>query len=413
MKNKIVTLLALITTAICIGSVSARANQTQPGLSPFTTNPANLSDLERLGKDIFEDASLSEPPGVACISCHKPETAFQSNNNSPIRAVAQGSRHGHFGKRNVPTIAYAVFSPLFGFGTEKNEGGEIEHPPSGGQFLDGRAADLSAQVEGPLLDADEMNNPSKAAVVNKVRQRPYAQQVRTLFGDKVFDDPNNAFTKIASSVAAFESTRAFHPFSSKFDAVLRGKAAFTATEKKGFALFKNPQKGNCIACHVGKEDSKNPSDWLFTDFTYDTVGVPRNPTIPYNADHGYYDLGLCRQTGIEQKAPAGVDTQTMCGAFKVPTLRNVALTAPYMHNGAFDSLRQVVSFYATRDTSPEAWYPKNPDGSVDKFDDLPKQFRTNVNTSEAPYDRKVGETPRLNDDEIDAIVAFLKTLTDE
>ena len=97
----------------------------------------------------------------------------------------------------------------------------------------------------------------------------------------------------------------------------------------------------------------------------------------------------------------------------MPTLRNVALTAPYLHNGALATLRDAVAFYATRDTNPERWYPKGADGKVAKFNDLPPQYHGNVNVKEVPYDRKPGQKPRLSDAEIDALVAFLQTLTDK
>ena len=164
---------------------------------------------------------------------------------------------------------------------------------------------------------------------------------------------------------------------------------------------------------MGDEKSHNPRDWLFTDFTYDTLGAPRNMAIPQNADANYFDLGLCKQPGIEKLLPKGVTRESLCGSFKVPTLRNIALTAPYMHNGHFARLRDVVDFYVTRDTAPARWYAKSADGTVHKFDDLPAQYHENVNVKEVPYDRKLGEQPRLNEAEIDDLTAFLNTLTDE
>ncbi len=106
------------------------------------------------------------------------------------------------------------------------------------------------------------------------------------------------------------------------------------------------------------------------------------------------------------------DRNDLCGAFKVPTLRNVALRKRFFHNGAFDSLEQVVRFYVQRDTNPELWYPADAAGNVDKFNDLPASLRANVNTTEVPYDRKRGEAPRLNEEEIQDLVAFLRTLSD-
>jgi cytochrome c peroxidase len=380
---------------------------------PQAKDEIALTPLELLGKRVFFDTALSEPRGVACVSCHDPAKAFQSDNGSPIAAVARGSRPDALGKRNTPSLMYASFSPPFSFADKKDEKtGKVEQVPIGGQFLDGRADDLLRQFEGPLTDPREMNSPSKRLVVEKVRDGAYAELARRVYGENVFSNLDSAFDKLAQAVVVFESSDRFHPFASKFDDYLRGRAKLTPVEARGFALFKDPQKGNCVACHVGKEDSRDPKDWIFTDFSYDALGPRRNMDIPDNKKADFVDLGLCRREGLETIAPKGFEVDSLCGAFKAPTLRNIAITAPYLHNGVFKNLRDVVAFYATRDTNPERWYPRKPDGSVAKFDDLPKKFRANVNVKEVPYDRKPGQKPRLSDDEIDAIVAFLGTLTD-
>lgn len=376
------------------------------GAPPPAADEAGLTPRERLGKRIFEDRSLSRPAGVSCASCHDAATAFQGVNGSPVPAVARGSLPASLGKRNTPTIMYASFAPPFGFIDDKDEAtGKVEKIPAGGQFLDGRAADLLAQFSGPLLDPLEMNAPSRAFAVAAIRDGAYAPLAREVYGDKLFDDTDAAFEKLAQAVVAYESSARFHPFASKFDDYLRGAAKLTPLERKGFALFKDPKKGNCLACHAGKEESRNPQDWLFTDFTYDALGGPKNPAIAATATTP--DLGLCKRPGLDKVAPAGFDAASVCGAFKVPTLRNIAVTGPYLHNGAFTKLRDVVAFYATRDTDPARWFPKG-----EKFDDLPADYRGNVNTSEAPYDRKPGQKPRLSEKDVDAITAFLETLTD-
>ncbi len=381
--------------------------------SPFDTDEASLNEKQLIGKRLFEDANLSEPAGISCASCHEASQAYQGNNGSRIPAVAKGSLEDKFGTRNVPTAAYAMMSPTFHFSKEKNEEGRVEWKAIGGQFLDGRAANLREQAEGPFLNPKEMNNASRKMVIDKVQAASYAPLLKKAYGKHVFDNPDKAMFAVKSAIAAFEKTHAFAPFSSKFDRVLKGKDTFTPEEAKGFELFKDPQKGNCIACHVGDPKSANPRDWLFTDYSYDNLGLPRNPDIPENANADFFDLGLCNQDGIAKKAPKGLDIDGLCGAFKVPTLRDIALTPPYGHNGVFKTLRDIVKFYATRDTNPEEWYPKSADGTVAKFNDLPSQYVENVNTKEVPLDRKAGEQPRLNDQEVDAIVAFLNTLTDE
>ena len=380
--------------------------------TPIAEDERSLSPLELLGKRVFEDVNLSEPRGQACASCHEPGKAFQGNFASPIAALARGAVAGRFGNRNTPSLSYMSFSPAFGFVEKKDESGKVEMIPAGGQFWDGRAKNLKAQFEGPLLNPVEMNNPSKHEAVQRIKSGAYASLVATLFGADVFAKPDEAFDKIADAVVAFESTERFHPFASRFDLYLQGKEKLSRQELRGFALFKDPKKGNCLACHAGKEDSKNPKDWLFTDFSYDNLGLPRNKLIPANAKAEEFDLGLCKQAGLAALAPKDTKIDNYCGAFKVPTLRNVAITGPYMHNGVFTSLRDAVKFYATRDTNPENWYGKGADGKVQKFDDLPAQYHDNVNVKEAPYDRKPGQKPRLNDRDIDALVAFLGTLTD-
>lgn len=378
----------------------------------IATQPNQLSGITKLGEFIFNDTNLSEPKGQACVSCHDPKLKRQGNNGSSISAVATGSRPAVFGNRNVPTIMYAYDILPFHFAEVRGKDRTIEYVPMGGLFWDGRADSLTEQARGPMLNHLEMNNPDVETIVAKVKSSAYAPLMREVFGAKVFDIPAKAMEKITEAIAIYERTSEFSPFSSRFDEYLRGHLHLNSLEAKGFELFKNPQKGNCIACHVGKEDSYRPEDWLFTDFSYDVLGAPRNPSIPKNADAQFYDLGLCKQPGIENKLPKGFDINSLCGAFKVPTLRNIAVTAPYFHNGSATSLRDAVEFYVTRDVNPERWYPKNASGEVDIFNDLPKQYHKNVNTAEIPYDIKKGGVARLSAGEIDAVVAFLNTLTD-
>ena len=384
--------LVLVGVALFAGCDSAQSRDTS---------------LQSLGRALFEDQGLSNPPGQSCASCHLAKRAFSGDG-----VVAKGADPAKLGTRNVPTLMYSAFSPRFSFVGEKNDKGEIEHTPTGGQFWDGRSDSLNDQVLGPLLNPLEMANKDVAAVAAKLLQSSARKSYEQHFGAPEKQTPETVVANLARAIAAFERSVVFAPFSSKFDDVLRGHARFTAEEAKGFDLFKDPEKGNCLGCHVGDVKSRKPSDWLFTDFTYDNLGLLRNKAIPANAESSHYDLGLCQRDGIAKIVPSDVTPQSLCGAFKVPTLRNVAVTAPYFHNGGFTDLREAVRFYVTRDTNPERWYPKSADGAVQKFDDLNEADKANVNTSEVPYDRKPGEAPRLNDAEIDALVAFLQTLTD-
>jgi cytochrome c peroxidase len=371
-----------------------------------------LSDLELLGKRIFEDRDLSEPAGVACASCHDRKRAYQGDNRSPIRGVAVGSRSGAYGNRKPPTIMYMSFSPDFGF-AKVAEGGKEKLEARGGQFWDGRAANLAAQPSVPLTNPLEMNNPSVEAVAEKVKAASYAPMMTAVFGPDALADPKAAFERVTQALSAYESSELLAPFSSRFDDHLRGAEPLTPQEARGLALFIDPQRGNCVACHAAKPASKDPADWLFTDFGYVALGVPRNPAIPANADPASFDLGLCKRPGLDAVLPPSVAPAYLCGAFKTPTLRNVAVRAPYFHNGAIATLRDAVAFHATRDADPKRWYPALQTGEANRFNDLPSADKANVVVGAAPFDRQPGQTPRLDDSDIDALVAFLNTLTDK
>ena len=354
-----------------------------------------MSEVAQLGKLIFQDESLSASGQMSCQTCHVPEHAHAA---PPADLVSSGGAHlERRGLRNSPSIRYAHLTPSFHF--------EPDGTPVGGFFRDGRAASLADQAHGPFLDANEMANPSAQSLVDKLQAASYVSEFKRLFGADILDNPQRAFDSVASALAQYQTEdEALHPFDSKYDAYLAGKAALTAQEMRGLKLFDDPEKGNCAACHpstVGADGSPP----LFTDFTYDNLGVPRNAGIPANADASFADLGLC---GPQR---SDLTRSDLCGAFKVPSLRNVARTAPYFHNGQFQTLEDVVAFYVRRDTSPEEWYPTGPEG-VRKFDDLPLAMHQNVNVTEVPYDRKPGEQPALNPAEILDVVAFLKTLDD-
>jgi cytochrome c peroxidase len=207
-------------------------------------------------------------------------------------------------------------------------------------------------------------------------------------------------------LAAYEQDyQTFYPYSSKYDAYLAGKAVLTETEARGLKLFEDRAKGNCAECHISKRgnDGTPPQ---FTDYGMIAIGLPRNPAIPANADTTYFDLGLCGPLRTDLR-----EHKEYCGLFRTPTLRNVALRQTFFHNGIYHSLRQTVVFYARRDTNPEGFYPRKADGSVDKFNDLPKEYWPNLST-DPPFDRHLGDKPALTDTEIDDVVAFLQTLTD-
>jgi len=334
----------------------------------FTTaNAAPPSTEQQLGRFLYFDKGLSNPVGQACASCHLPKAGFADpDQNLP---VSEGAVAGLFGGRNAPSAAYAAFSPVFG--QDPTTGLYI-----GGQFWDGRAATLEDQAKGPFLNPVEMNN-TKEGVVQAVINSNYAELFRLVYGPDSLNDTDSAYDLIAKAIATYERSTQVNHFTSKYDYYLKGKVALSAQELNGLALF----NGNCSACHPSTSaDGKTPP--LFTDFSYDNLGVPRNMEFPFYlmSPSPYPDNGLGAIVG---------DT-AQNGKFKVMSLRNIALTAPYTHNGYFKTLQNIVHFYNTRDL-PGLWPP--PD------------VIENLNTTE------VGNLGLTEQEEAD-IVAFLLTLTD-
>lgn len=288
---------------------------------------------------------------------------------------------GRFGNRNAPTAAYTSLVPAFGV---SNTGEFV-----GGLFVDGRAANLAEQARAPFLNPLEMANPDKASVIDEIRNSTYATLFEQVYGAGSLKDTDMAFDQVADALAAYQAGAELNPFSSKFDFFLAGQVQLTAQEMRGFFLFDG--KGQCFACHEVP---------LFTNHTYSNLGVPKNPDNPfygmppvYNPDGAaFVDLGL--------GANPAVMSVFENGKFRVPTLRNVALTAPYMHNGVFQTLQQVIDFYNTRDVLPVC-----PTDAVEPGCWPLPEVAANVDTQ---LMGNLGLTPG----EVDDLVAFLNTLTD-
>ncbi len=421
--------------------------------------PAAQSTAAAAGKAIFFDKSLSASGKQSCGTCHVPSRAFTGDpaTDHGLPVPLGGANMDQPGFRNTPSLVYASFTPPF----------SLDDGPTGGFFRDGRASSLATQAEQPFVTPFEMANRDAAEVVSRLRASAATLQAFTaVYGEAVLDDPDTALKDIGLALAAFETEDpSFHPFSSKYDYWLQGQAQLTAQEQSGLDLFNNPVKGNCTACHPSQPQQYD-SHALFTDFSFDNIGVPRNWQIPANsqasvspvdsaplstvitpvdvpddAEYRYYDMGLCGPFKSAVNDPnARVDlagTTTLCGVFKVPTLRNIAITAPYFHNGNFQTLHQVIEWYVTRDINNDTANNPNPVAAgpggnpymavgtfyltatgtpdLDEYNDLPAEYDANVNVGEVPYTPPTfggGQAPTLTAQEIDDIVAFLCTLTD-
>jgi cytochrome c peroxidase len=349
----------------------------EPVAEVAQTPAAELSPKEALGRLLFFDPMLSTPPGQSCAHCHSPSAGF--GNPNQLLPVSRGVHPDRYGNRNDLTASYAAYIPPLEF--DEEEGLWV-----GGLFWDGRAASLAEQAKGPPLNPLEMANPDAAAVVASIREAAYRDDFLAVYGEAALDDVDQAYDFTADAIAAFEMTGVFSPFDSKYDHYLAGEADLTPQELRGLALFEDETRGNCAACHPS-QPSPDGTPPLFTDFTYDNLGAPKNPELPFyslpqefNPDGvDYVDLGLGPVVGDPE----------LNGFFRVPTLRNVGATAPYLHNGVFKNLYQVVAFYNSRDVKP---WPE-------------PEVLTNVNRDELG---DLGLTP----EEIEDIVAFMLTLTD-
>jgi cytochrome c peroxidase len=393
-----------------------------------------LSAVAQLGARLFNDRSLSGSGRMSCASCHDPALAYGPPGDAPV--VMGGPEVRTPGFRAVPSLRYLYRQPAFTIGPDVENGNDVPVPltqqaqaatgharalktavtpqaaasnlvPQGGLFWDGRADTLEQQINGPLYNPAEMDGGTLQAVAHKLASGPYAAQLQQLFGAGLLENPGMTVDEAMFAIGRYEiENPAFHPFTSKYDAWLAGNARLTRAELAGYLLFNDPAKGNCAACHLD-QPSRAGAPPLFTDHQFEALGAPRNPAIPSNRDPHYYDLGVC--------GPYRTDMRTAkqyCGMFLTPTLRNVARRKVFFHNGVFRSLTQVLDFYVERDIDPGRFYPRDTAGHVLKYDDMPPQYRANVDTVDAPFDRHPGDSPALTPAEIQDVIAFLDTLTD-
>jgi cytochrome c peroxidase len=347
---------------------------------------------EKLGEALFHDKNLSFNRKQACATCHMPARAFSDRTDvHDGNAVSLGDDGKSFGDRNAPSATYAALSPPF---QKDGEGAYI-----GGQFWDGRARTLEEQAGGPPLNPIEMGMADAKAVAARIAEnKDYVKAFEAFYGKDVLADPAKTFQAATSAIASFERTPEFSPFDSKYDRYLRGEVKLTDQEELGRTLFFSKQFTNCNLCHDVKARDGRLEGATFTSYKYFNIGVPVNADARKlnGAKADFADPGLAANPHVHGDPGER-------GKFKVPSLRNVAVTAPYMHNGVFRDLRTVILFYnkynskkKSRQINPETgarWAPPEVAENIDM--------------------EKLQTGPGLDDQRVDALVAFLKTLTDK
>jgi cytochrome c peroxidase len=430
-----------------------------------TLTQINHTTLDRqgqvrtLGKLLLFDKRLSVSQNEACSFCHTPETGF----TGPIQALNEttvsypGSVRTRFSNRKPQSYMYAPFSPVLHYNALQGDfvGGNFWDMRASGHRLQNPSAE---QAQGPPTNPVEMGLPDSACVAYRLSRAPYRRLFETVGGtdsfgihwptdaDKVCATPgpppandplplhlspadraraDHAYDGFGLAISAYEFSPEVSPFTSKYDYVQAGKDQFTPQEKLGYELFRG--KARCNECHRDGGPGEEP---LFTDFTASNLGVPRNPRLQYYyegqpdqrsyspnlAGAAYVDRGVGFFLRSLESDSGQLDPDSewiklapnFDAKFQVPTLRNVDMrptpnfVKAYMHNGYFKRLKEVVHFYNTRDVLPKC----EAGDSGEKLTCWPEpEDSTNINR------RQLGNL-KLTDQEEDAIVAFLKTLTD-
>jgi cytochrome c peroxidase len=391
-----------------------------------------LAPEEQLGKSIFFDENLSINQNQSCASCHAPEVGW-TGPDTAINAggsVYEGSIPGRFGDRKPPSSAYATLSPIF---YQDKKGLWV-----GGNFWDGRATGevlgnpAADQALGPFLNPKEQALPDSACVVyrvcNPVVPGDYPVSFEAVWGTGACDiawpadvdavcategvqvglsdadraTSDEAYGRIGLSIAAYEDSPEVNAFSSKYDQTFDGKVKLTKLEQKGYALFQG--KGQCKLCHISGKGA------VFTDFTFDNLGLPQNPENPAGMAPAFVDPGL--GGFLMYRYPNNPEVYLPeWGKHKVPTLRNVdlrpdaGLVKAYGHNGYFKTLEGIVHFYNTRDVKPAC------PGPYTEAEALAANCWPAPEVAETVNKDELGDLG-LTPDEEAAIVAFLKALSD-
>jgi len=392
---------------------------------------AQLSAMAQLGRQIFYDTSFSSSGRLSCASCHSPQHAYGPPSDGPV--MLGGPELSSQGVRAAPSLEYLERQPPFSIGPDDpnlenvnlmqmaalgetaaraqkiatSAQAATNIVPQGGLFWDGRANTFQDQAIMPLLNPLEIDGRSVENLVAKFRQASYSKLFLQLFGPSLFENPRLLVAEAMFAVGRYQVEEpSFHPYTSKFDYWLEGQARLSAAEMRGYRLFNDPKKANCGGCHLD-QPSRDGLPPLFTDHQYEALGAPRNSALAVNSDPNYFDLGICGPYRSDM-----VSQTQYCSMFLTPTLRNVATRRAFFHNGVFATLQQVMDFYNFRDADPAKVYPRGPDGTVRKYDDVPVRFRANIDAADPPFDRHFGETPAMSAQDESDIIAFLQTLTD-
>ncbi len=373
-----------------------------PGQEEEDLPPSMFADVEAFGEALFFDENLSLERTQSCATCHDPMRAFTDGRTSTadaVRPVSLGDDGVSLGDRNAPTVAYALLTPAFGFGTRvrhnKQNNNRLYAGPLGGLFWDGRAPELDDQAGGPPLNPLEMGMPDVAAVAERLDDNEeYRRALFEFFGPEALHDDDLAYTAMTEAIADFERTETFAPFDSRYDRSLQGEAILTFTELTGKAIFFS-QFANCSVCHQlnNEGDPIGEREEPFTGYEFHNIGVPTNEAA--RAANGMVgpDLGL--------SAREDIDDPSLRGAFKVPTLRNVAVTGPYMHNGVFVELRTVIEFY-DHFTNPDLRVLNPETGEPWRTPEVPETVAAEL--------LRIGDP--MTDADVTALICFLRALTD-
>jgi len=338
-----------------------------------------------LGRALYFDKNLSLNKTQACATCHNPEAGFVDDRDNGVKKQASLGDNGRsIGDRQAPSAAYAMFSPSFHYDEKKKE-------YIGGQFWDGREKTLAGQAGGPPTNPDEMAMPSKKATVLRLQENLfYVEVFKKVYGKDIFNNEDKAYLKMTKAIELFEQSAFFAPFDSKYDRYLEGKYDLTPLEDLGRSLFYSNANTNCASCHTLKaEDQKRET---FSNYEFHNIGTPINTALRAKNGVNKKDNGLFNNPLVKNKKHQG--------KYKVPTLRNTAITAPYMHNGVFSDLKTVILFY-------------------DKFNNKENSINPETNKAwekaewEQTVNKKELKMKKLTKRKVDALVAFLKLLTDK